>query len=195
MTNPTLMTTTSVFLKLVFRKRRLNLLFALAAASLAGCATMPPLTRTVAHVDLNRYLGKWHVIANIPYVLEKDKVATYDTYSLRPDGRMDNIFTFRKGSLDAPEKSWHGVAWVVNRESNAEWRVRFLWPFYSTYLVLELDPQYRWSVVATPGHKLLWVLARDPQLDETTYAKILQRIGAQGYDTNRLHQVPQPAGS
>lgn len=167
-------------------------LLALGAVFLAGCAMTPPATRTVARLDLNRYLGKWYVIANIPYLLEKGKVASYDTYSMRPDGRMNNLFTFRKGSLDAPEHTWHGVAWVANRESNAEWRVRFLWPFYATYLVLELDPQYRWAVVATPGHNLLWVLARESRLDEATYSMILQRIAAQGYDTNRLRQVPQP---
>lgn len=165
------------------------------AVLLGGCATTPAPVRTVSQVDLNRYLGRWYVIANIPYVLERGKVATYDTYSMRPDGRMNNIFTFRKGSFASPEKSWHGVAWVVNRESNAEWRVRFLWPLYSTYLVLELDPEYRWSVVATPGHKLLWVLARERALDEKTYGNILGRIAAQGYDTNRLQLVPQPAGN
>src|ERR1700690_4406952 len=113
-------------------------LLAAAAFSLAGCATPQTPVRTVAHVDLNRYLGNWYVIANIPYFLENGKVASYDTYSMRKDGRMNNIFTFRKGSFTAPEKSWHGVAWVVNKESNAEWKVRFIWPFTSTYLVLEL---------------------------------------------------------
>ncbi len=165
----------------------------LVAFSLTGCATSPAPLRTVPRVDLNRYLGNWYVIANIPYVLENGKVASYDTYSMRPDGRMNNVFTFRKGSFDAPEKSWHGVAWVVNRESNAEWRVRFHWPLYSTYLVLELDPDYRWAVVATPGHKLLWVLARTRHLDDATYAEILKRIAAQGYDPNRVAKVPQPA--
>lgn len=162
------------------------------AVLLGGCATAPVPVRTVPHVDLNRYLGNWYVIANIPYLLEKGKVATYDTYSMRPDGRMNNVFTFRKGSFDAPEKSWHGVAWVVNHESNAEWRVRFLWPFYSTYLVLELDPEYRWAVVATPGHKLLWVLARQRHLDDATYAEILKRIAAQGYFLKLVTKVPQP---
>lgn len=164
--------------------------------NLAGCATEPkpaPL-RTVSYVDLNRYLGNWYVIANIPYALENGKVATYDTYSLRPDGRMNNVFTFRKGSFSAPEKSWHGVAWVVDKQSNAEWKVRFIWPFSTTYLVLELDPDYRWAVVATPGHKLLWVLARERALDEKTYAEILRRIAAQGYEVNRLAKVPQPVG-
>ena len=166
----------------------------MAMLALSGCATPQPPLRTVPRVDLNRYLGNWYVIANIPYFLEKGKVASYDTYALRSDGRMDNTFTFRKGTLDAPEKSWHGVAWVVNHDSNSEWKVRFLWPFTATYLVLELDPDYQWAVVGTPGRDLLWVLARQRHLETPTYQGILHRIEAQGYDTNRLALVPQPAG-
>jgi apolipoprotein D and lipocalin family protein len=175
---------------------RALLLLGLSMFSVCGCSTAPepaPL-RTVAHVDLTRYMGNWYVIANIPYFLENGKVASYDTYSPRADGRMNNVFTFRKGSFAAPEKSWHGVARVVNKESNAEWKVRFLWPFTSTYLVLELDPDYRWAVVATPGHQLLWVLARGRSLDDATYAEILQRIQAQGYDVKLVKKVSQPAG-
>lgn len=167
-------------------------LLALATLALTGCATRPEPTRTVARVDLPRYLGNWYVIANVPYFLEKGKVASYDTYRMRADGRMDNIFTFRKESLTAPEHSWHGVAWVVNHESNAEWKVRFLWPFTATYLVLDLDPDYHWSVVGTPGRKLVWILARERHLDETTYAHILQRLAADGFEVNRLAKVPQP---
>ena len=162
--------------------------------SLAGCSTMktPPL-RTVPHVDLERYLGRWYVIANIPYFLEHGKVASYDTYAKRPDGKMDNIFTFRKSSFDAPEQSWHGTAWVTNTTTNAEWKVRFIWPFYSTYLVLELDPDYRWAVVGTPGRDLLWVLARDRQMSPAEYEHVLTLIAQQGYDRTKIKPVPQPA--
>ena len=171
----------------------LALLLATSFFIFAGCASAPkvPLTRTVPYVDLQRYQGNWYVIANVPYFLENGKVASYDTYSPRPDGRMNNIFTFRRGSLTAPEESWHGVAWVVNHQSNAEWKVRFLWPFATTYLVLELDPDYRWAVVATPGHDLLWVLARERSLDAATYDGILQRIAAQGFDLKTIVKVPQ----
>jgi apolipoprotein D and lipocalin family protein len=165
-----------------------------AALSLTGCAT-PPATRTVAHVDLDRYLGRWYVIANVPYALERGKVASYDTYARRPDGRLDNIFTFRKGTFAAPEKSWHGVAWVVDHKSDATWHVRFIWPFYATYLVLDLDPDYQWAVVGTPQRRLIWVLARQRQLDDATYATILRRIAAAGVDTNRLVRVPQPVAT
>jgi len=159
-----------------------------------GCASAPKATllRTVDYVDMDRYLGRWYVIANIPYFLEKGKVASYDTYARRPDGTLVNNFTFRKGSLEAPENTWHGSARVVNTETNAEWKVSFLWPFTSTYLVLELDPDYRWVVVGTPGRGLLWILARERQLPVTTYAAILERIRVQGYDPARLAKVPQP---
>ena len=160
-----------------------------------GCASGPksPPLRTVEHVDMDRYLGRWYVIANIPYFLEKGKVATYDTYARKPDGTLVNNFTFRKGGFDAPETTWHGSARVVNNLTNAEWKVRFLWPFTSTYLVLELDPDYRWAVVGTPGRGLLWVLSRDRQLPAVTYTAILDRIRAQGYDPAQITKVPQPA--
>ena len=165
----------------------------LALLALVGCTHMnsSPL-RTVAHVDLDLYLGRWYVIANIPYFLEKEKVASYDTYAKRPDGKLDNIFTFRKGGFEAPEKSWHGIAWVTNPASNAEWKVRFIWPLTSTYLVLELDQNYRWAVVGTPNRKLLWILARERQLSAADYEHILGLIVAQGYDRNSIMPVPQP---
>lgn len=173
---------------------RTTLCSALAALALTGCAhrkTSP--LRTVAHVDMDRYLGRWYVIANIPYFLEKGKVASYDTYARRPDGTLDNLFTFRKGGFDAPEQTWHGTAWVTNPKTNSEWKVRFLWPLTSTYLVLELDPEYRWAVVGTPGRDLLWILARERQLAPADYEHILGLIEAQGYDRSRIVPVPQPS--
>jgi hypothetical protein len=70
---------------------------------LVGCASSPklPPLRTVPFVDLERYTGRWYVIANIPYFLERGKVASYDTYARRPDGTFTNDFTFRRGTFDA----------------------------------------------------------------------------------------------
>ena len=150
----------------------------------------PPL-KTVPYVDLQRYAGDWYVFAHIPYSLEKGKVGTLDRYVMRPDGKMDNIFLFRRGSLEAPLEQWKGVAWVLNQKTNAEWRVQFIWPFRVPYLVIDLDPDYQWSVVGYPNRKLAWVLSRKPVLDEETYQAILKRMTAQGYDAARLVKVPQ----
>jgi apolipoprotein D and lipocalin family protein len=164
----------------------------------AGCATMPnatPNLAPVSSVDLDRYLGRWHVIAATPNFFEKGKVATADTYARREDGTLQANYSFRKGSLDAPEQEWKGVATIVNRETNAEWKVQLLWPFSADYLILELDPDYRWAVVASRGGKWLWILARDTTLPPATEEDLRQRITARGLDALRLDPVPQPVGT
>ena len=168
----------------------LCLAFIPACSSMKKPPALPPL-KTVSHVDLPRYMGDWFVYAHIPYALEKGKVGTLDRYALRPDGRIDNIFLFRKGSLQAPLQSWNGVAWVHDKTTNAEWRVQFIWPLRVPYLIIDLDKDYQWSVIGYPNRKLAWVLSRKPALDPETYAGILQRLAAQGYDTSLLKPVPQ----
>jgi apolipoprotein D and lipocalin family protein len=173
---------------------RILLLTAFASLFLVGCASTPTAMNlaTVPQVDLNRFMGQWHVIAHIPYFLEKGKVDTSDIYALRPDGRIDNIFRFRKGSFDAPEQEWRGVAWVVNSQTNAEWKVQLLWPFKVGYLILELDPEYGWSIVGTPDGSKLWILSRSRHLSEDVYRDLLHRVEKRGYRPSSLVKVPQP---
>ncbi|MDH3561753.1 MAG: lipocalin family protein, partial [Gammaproteobacteria bacterium] len=38
--------------------------------TLAACSTYPPV-RTVAQLDLERFMGDWYVIANIPTYIER----------------------------------------------------------------------------------------------------------------------------
>lgn len=171
----------------------LLLITALLSACSSPSASSHKAPPTVKQVDLNRYMGEWYVIANIPYSLEKGKVASSDTYQMRADGKMDNIYTFREKTFDAPEKQWKGVAWVVDKETNATWKVRLFWPLTSTYLVLHLDPDYRWSVVGTPNGKLLWILAKSRSLPEHEYQDILELLKKDGYDIGKIEKVPQPA--
>jgi len=164
-------------------------------ATLVGCASQPktppqPL-RTVAHVDLKRYMGDWRVIANIPYFAEKGLVDSVETYALRPDGKIDNWFTFRKRSFDAPQKKFTALAWVHDPKTNAEWRVRFFGLVTVPYLVLDLDPQYRWTVVGHPSRNYGWIMARSKTLPDATYREILKRLQSQGYDPARFEKVPQ----
>lgn len=147
--------------------------------------------QTVPHVDLERYMGDWRVIANIPYFAEKGCVDSIEGYRSRPDGRIDNFFTFRKGSFDAPQKQIRAIAWVHNKETNAEWRIRFFHLVTVKYLVLDLDPEYRWTVVGHPSRRYGWIMAREKTLPEATYSEILRRLGEQGYDPQAFVKVPQ----
>ena len=110
--------------------------------------TPPPISRmpksplrTVSMVDLPRFMGDWRVIANIPYFAEKNTVDSVESYALRPDGTIANWFVYKKHSFDAEQKRFDFTAEVVNKETNAEWRVRFL-PF------LKVDRDFTFVVVA-----------------------------------------------
>ena len=117
------------------------LLVAGAAWSRAAAAKddRPPL-RSSLQLDLERYMGRWWVIGHIPYFAERGKVASADVYALRPDGRIENTYVYRK-AFGKPEKSMRGVATVVPGTGNAQWRIAFLGGLVKAdYLVMDVAP-------------------------------------------------------
>ena len=151
-----------------------------------GCASsgdLPPL-KTVAKLDLNRYLGKWHEIARFDHRFERGCVASTAEYALLPDGRISVKNTCRKE--DGKESDITGVAWVADPAEPAKLRVRFFWPFSAAYWVIALDEEYQWAVVGHPSRDYLWILSRTPTMEEELYQRILALITAQHYDVTRL---------
>jgi apolipoprotein D and lipocalin family protein len=171
--------------------RRLGVL-ALLAWLAAGCTSMREPLHTVPHVDLPRYMGDWYVIANIPYFAEKNCFDSVESYALRDDGRIDNWFTCREKSFQAPMKrKATALITVKDKASNAFWSVRFFKIFAIKYLILDVDPDYQWAVVGHPSRKYGWVFARAKTLPDATYQGILRRLAAQGYDPGKFKLVPQ----
>lgn len=192
--------------------RLLRLLFlALGASLLSGCSLWPkdltvrlpwpkpqdPHTsddvalRTVHYVDLPRYMGDWRVIGYIPYFPEKGCIDSIQSYALRPDGRIENWFTYRTKSFDAKQKVVKGEARVINTQSNADWRIKYFGVLDAKYYIIDLDPGYQWTVIGHPSRKQGWIMAREKTLPDATYAAILDRLAVQGYDPGRFVKVPQ----
>ena len=179
-------------------KRTVGLLSGLALS--AGCATstterlrLPPL-RTVAHVDLSRYVGTWYEIANFPQSFQRGCTATTATYTLRTDGDIDVLNRCRKGSVDGEENSGLGRARVVDRATNAKLEVSFFQPFWGDYWIIDRSDDYSYAVVGHPGRDYLWILAHTPTMAEATYQSLVTRLQAQGYETSPLVRMLQVAG-
>lgn len=177
--------------------RRLWALVAAMALLLSACAStgrsaMPDLT-TDARVDLDAFMGEWFVTAHIPYWPERGKVRSRDIYSLRADGRIDNVFAFQP-DFDQPEKRWNGVSEVVPGSNGAHWRVQFIWPFKADLLVLEVDPDYQWALLGHPKRRMAWIFSRSDDMGAGQYAELRQRFADHGYDPEDLVRVPQRPG-
>lgn len=163
-------------------------LFVGLAVRHAAASDAPP--QTVAHVDLQRYMGRWYEIARYPNRFERKCVEDITaTYELRPDGRVSVVNSCGKATGGRSVAS--GWAKVIDTATNAKLRVTFFWPFFGDYWVLELGRNYEYAVIGEPSGKYLWILSRTPQMDEVTYSDITGRLAANGYDAARLIRVKQ----
>lgn len=178
------------------RGQPVKLLFAgLAALALSGCALLSgdfgdvPAAR---QVDLARYMGDWRVIANIPYYGEEGCIDSVESYALLPNGKIDNWFSCRKGSADAPLESVISATAQVIDDNPAHWIVSFFGVLRIKYVILAVDDDYQWAAVAHPSRQYGWVFARGNTLPDDTYQHVLSLFAAQGYDTARFAKVPQP---
>ena len=160
-----------------------------ALLGLAGCSSMEPL-RPVEEVDLQRFMGDWYVIANIPTALEKGANNAVESYRLNSDGTVATTFTFRDGAFDGPKKTYHPRGFV-SEESNAVWGMQFVWPIKADYRIVYLDDEYSVTVIGRNKRDYVWIMAREPEISEAAYADIVDRVGAMGYDTGEIQKVPQ----
>lgn len=146
--------------------------------------------RSVAAVDLNRYLGQWYEIAKFPMYFQRNCVAdTTANYSINPDGSVKVVNRCRKESGEFEQAE--GKATVVENTQNAQLKVSFFWPFKADYWVIGLDPNYQWAVVGNPNRKYLWILSRTPTLAESALQAAQKAAVEQGYDLRQLDYTQQ----
>lgn len=164
----------------------------LSTFHLSGCCMtkLPPL-KTVASVDIQRFQGKWYVIASIPTWIEKGAHNAVESYRLDEDGTIAVTFTFRKNNFDGPLKTYTPRGFILDKTSNAVWRMQFIWPLKAEYLITYLNDDYTQTIIARNKRDYVWIMARTPTIAEEDYAKLFAELIVQGYETSKLRKVPQ----
>ena len=146
---------------------------------------------TISTFDLDRYLGRWYEIARYDHIFERNLVGTTAQYSLRDDGKITVVNGGHLKTLDGPYKESIGKARVRKNATPGQLEVSFFGPFYSDYNILELAPDYSYSVVGSSSPKYLWILSRTPQLAPELRNRIVTSLQKRGYDTDKLIWVEQ----
>lgn len=166
--------------------------FILAMSAVAMASEPLPVT-AVPDVDLDRYCGTWYEIARLPNKFQR-KCASNTTaeYIRQPDGKIKVINRCR--TADGGLKEAEGIAKKADKNgSNAKLKVRFapswlgwLSFVWGNYWVIDLAPDYSYTVVGEPSRKYLWILSRTPHMETEVYDGIIERVKAMGYDTDAL---------
>ena len=157
---------------------------------LAACSSPPPI-RTAAAVDLERFMGDWYVIANIPTFIETNAYNAMESYRLAGDGTVATTFSFREGGFEGARKTYHPTGYVIDKQSNAVWGMQFIWPIKSDYRIIYVDDAYNQTIIGRIERDYVWLMARTPQLSEVDYQRFLRLIAEEGYDVSRVRKVPQ----
>jgi apolipoprotein D and lipocalin family protein len=146
---------------------------------------------TVAHVDLQRYAGKWYEIASIPQSFQRGCHCTTAEYTLSDKGYVVVENRCNRGSVHGKESYIKGKAFVVANSGNAKLLVQFFWPFKGKYWIIDLADDYSYAVVGHPNRAYLWILARKPSMDIQLYHSVLSKLNAQGFDTSKIKITQQ----
>ncbi|KAI4982200.1 hypothetical protein ZWY2020_022692 [Hordeum vulgare] len=154
--------------------------------------------KVVRNLDLERYMGRWYEIACFPSRFQpKDGANTRATYTLGPDGAvkvLNETWTGgRRGHIE-------GTAFRADDAGDeAKLKVRFyvppflpVFPVTGDYWVLHVDDAYQYALVGQPSRNYLWILCRQPRMDEGVYNELVERAKEEGYDVSKLRRTPHP---
>ena len=157
---------------------------------LFGCSNHAPMA-TVDYVDIDRFMGDWYVIANIPTFIEEGAHNAVESYEKSDDGTIATTFTFRDGGFDGERKQYHPRGFIKDTDTNALWGMQFIWPIKADYRVVYLDKDYTKTVIGREARDYVWLMARNPELTDDEYEEVVEYIDSIGYDISRLQRVPQ----
>ena len=152
---------------------------------------MPPQQAISQRVNLQKFMGDWYVIAHIPTFIEKKAYNAVERYEMKQDGTIATTFTFNQGSYDGPVKTYHPTGSIHNSKTNAEWRMQFIWPFKSAYLITHLDDTYQTTIIGVPDRSYVWIMARTKTIPDSDYNELVNLLKSSGHDISKLRRVPQ----
>lgn len=163
-----------------------KILVGIALFLLSGCMGMPKNMTPTQDFDLNKYLGTWYEIARLDHSFERGLSNVSATYSLREDGGVNVL---NRGFL-ATDGKWsqaQGKAYFVKNEKIGHLKVSFFGPFYSSYVIFELDNKgYQYAFVSGYNNSYLWLLARTPTIEDDIKNRFMKKANNLGFDTEKL---------
>lgn len=154
-------------------------------ALIMAAPTMEPICLETIHVNLNMFAGKWHVVGFLPSLFNRNWENPTEHYTKNADGTVSISTTYRKNGKEYCVRS---KGFVNTDSGNSQWKVQHLWPFKVDYSILELADDYSYTVVGHPNNRFLYIMSRNPSMNEFQYRAILDRCSKKGYDIGRVRK-------
>ena len=146
----------------------------------------------VPNMDLNKFQGIWYEIAHNPWFPENNCFSMIAHYRLIDKGNQIEVTNLcRKHGFDGEISKITGKAWLLDPAIKAKWEVQFIWPFTLDYWVIDLEEHYNYAVIGEPDKENVWILSRQPVMEKSLLARIIEKTKRKGYDLSNLILTPQ----
>jgi len=170
---------------------RLAALAALSAASRAIMTRVPRGITPVTGFDAARYMGRWYEIARLDHRFERGMTDVTADYALNADGSLRVV---NSGTRQGRRKSVEGTARFKGSPDVASLAVSFFPGFPGGYHVFALDEGYQWAMISGPDRGYLWILGRQPGMEEGLYRQLVGIARDRGFPVEGLIRVEHGGG-
>ena len=153
--------------------------------------------KSIAELDISRYMGTWYEIAKLPNWFQRKCIqGTQAQYKILGPQRIE--VTNKCTTATGEEIKAVGVARPNSSGQVAQLEVRFApdWTawlplVWGAYWVLDLDPDYQLAAVGDPTRSYHWILSRSHVVSATQYENLLQRLKVMGFVITKLEKPHQ----
>ncbi len=166
--------------------------YLLCLSNLLWASDKNPNLKTVEKLELASYLGDWFQISHIPLAFEeggKPNPCARQRFTLN-DGLVGVENTANIQTVDGQPFSIKGFVEYSDPQSPSKFKVTLnvspTQTVTGTYWVIGLDHDYRYSAVSNESGTSLYILSRQPVLDEVLYNEALYQATSQGLDITKL---------
>lgn len=158
----------------------------LTALTLTGCTTGKPATvEPVSPFNIHQYLGTWYEIARLDHPFERNLENVTAHYQLNTDGTV-KVINRGFNTLTQQWKEAEGKAKFVENADTGYLKVSFFGPFYGSYLIFHLEPDYSVALISSYNYDYLWLLSRTRTLSATQLEHYKNLATQAGFNTDKF---------
>ena len=176
---------------LKFRAAIMALSIAIAAPAMMPANAFAEAPEPRSHVDLDRFMGRWHEILRTPNDHQRNCWAASQVWARRGPDRFSISQTCHRGSRDGRATTVNTSARVLDTTTNAKFEASFFGGLIrQRYWVIEVAPDYSWMIATTADGQFPALLSRSPNMSAAEQTRLRARIGQLGMPTRQL----EPSG-
>merc|ERR1712232_372508 len=160
----------------------------------SSAASKVPLAALDRAIELDRFMGRWYVVLNIPTYFDRDTVNNVEEYSYDEAAEtIDVTFSYcdKKMSKTSQLKQRAKVVNDLKTQWSLKPKIGVYLPVQIPYLIADCAEDYSSTIIGVPDRSYIWVMTRTPNPDASVVETLTKKVQLLGYDVSKLVVVPQ----